>query len=684
MFLHQKLKYSVHLITEKSQFPSKLADENFVFFDTETDGLEQKFSRMFLMGFSLDTNIYIFEPKPELLECFIQLSKQHNYTLGHNAKFDYHMLLNEGFTLENPADTKVLARLTSYADDEGALSLEALGIKYVDENAKFAGKVIQKHINEINRERLSSVKNLLKQKGIKASAVNEYKNRIQFVDDDNEIFKFISENYKEPNYKDVYERYPELMINYLADDIVITREYFLKSYPVLLKTDQETIFEQEAELIHAVANLERNGLEADVSYLLESRLRVQEYIDMRYKDLWELTGFEIRSGQHKEIKKLFLDKFNLQLPKTDIETLEIISTSYQGAPKQIADIILELRTLDKWLTTYIAGKLNSVRDNKIYTSIDNAGTITGRVSSNMQQQPKEPLLDKNGVELFHPRKVFINSPGFTTYYFDYSQMEMRLQAYYTLLISDGDENLCRAFMPFKTMNMITGEVYDIKNHHNRLDEAWLLDDDSVWEPTDLHTATTLKAFPGLTKEHKDFKHYRSLGKMCNFLKNYGGGINALKNSLKVNDEIASALDKGYYEAFPKIKEYQNWVEQNLTTRGYVSNIYGRRYYISSYSNFYKGYNYPIQGGCADLLKEKEIEVYKLLKDKKSRMVLVVHDELQIEIAQGEEYLIKQIKDILDDNKHIVDTVPMICDVERTDTSWAEKYDIKEADYALKG
>lgn len=693
MFLHQKLKYNVHFIDNVSALPEYFPDEEepFIFFDTETTGLDQKFDRMFLMGFAIGKEIYLFEPDNGILNHFVELTKKAKYTVGHNVKFDYHMCLNEGFRIQNPADTKVLARLTSYVDDQGSLSLEALGGRYVDENAKFAGKVIKQHINEINRDRLKSVKKMLKEKGIPASQVNEYKKRVKFVDDDNEVYKLIAENYTEPNYKDVYDKFPALMLNYLADDIVITREYFLKAYPVLVKTQQEKIFKQESDLIKAVAELERAGLKADVDYLLQSRLRVMEYKDRKYQELWEITKEKITVGQHERIKDIFLKMFNIQLSKTDIETLEIISTTYEGTTnvvatgqaKKMAEIILELRTLEKWLNTYIEGKLNEVIDGRIYTSIDNAGTITGRVSSNMQQQPKEPLLDQEGNELFHPRKVFVNTEGYTTYYFDYSQMEMRLQAYYTLTVSDGDLNLCRAFVPYKAQNLISGETYDLKEHQDRIDEMWVLENGDLWSPTDLHTATTLQAFPGLTKDHKDFKHYRALGKMCNFLKNYGGGVNALKSSLKVDDEVANALDKGYYSAFPKIKDYQSWVTQSLGSKGFVENIYGRRYYISNYNDFYKGYNYPIQGGCADLLKEKEIKVYELLKDKKSRMVLVVHDELQIEIADGEEYLISEIKKILDDNKHIIDLIPMVCDVERTDTSWAEKYDIKEADYALK-
>jgi DNA polymerase-1 len=48
-------------------------------------------------------------------------------------------------------------------------------------------------------------------------------------------------------------------------------------------------------------------------------------------------------------------------------------------------------------------------------------------------------------------------------------------------------------------------------------------------------------------------------------------------------------------------------------------------------------NAPIQGSAADIIKVAMIEVDRAIKDAglKSRMLLQVHDELLIEIAQGE-------------------------------------------------
>ena len=105
-------------------------------------------------------------------------------------------------------------------------------------------------------------------------------------------------------------------------------------------------------------------------------------------------------------------------------------------------------------------------------------------------------------------------------------MELRIQAYYTILVGHTDYNLCRAYMPYDcwTLDENTFEKinFDYKNPEHikhAYDWKWYNHDGSEWEPTDLHTKTTLTAFPEFadktdTKEFK--KKWRYLGKSTNF------------------------------------------------------------------------------------------------------------------------------------------------------------------------
>ena len=295
------------------------------------------------------------------------------------------------------------------------------------------------------------------------------------------------------------------------------------------------------------------------------------------------------------------------------------------------------------------------------------------------------------------------------YYIDYSQIELRSQANYTLLVSGGDLNLCRAYMPFKCHRIgENGEKipYEFQSPAKR-DEwdqyIWYLDErpNEEWKPTDVHGETTHNALMALGYTcHKKYEHYtkdeactfyeavekenpssiivdasifqkmRGKGKIFNFMKNYGGGLGAAISQLEISEEVAQALIDGYAEAFPEVVTYQNMITKAHARKGFIENMYGRRYYLKDNGIAYKLANYNIQGTCADMLKEKIIEVDKYLADKKSLFQMNIHDELSFLVHKDERHIIKDLVQIME--KFDWHLVPIVADVEYTETNWAEK------------
>lgn len=118
------------------------------------------------------------------------------------------------------------------------------------------------------------------------------------------------------------------------------------------------------------------------------------------------------------------------------------------------------------------------------------------------------------------------------------------------------------------------------------------------------------------------------------------------------------------------------MQGELNIKGFVTNLYGRRYYIEKSTNFYKGNNYVIQGTGADALKEAEIKICEYLKDKKSRFILPIHDEIAVEVHPDEEsYVPKKLKEILEACGEVIKYVPMVSEVEMTETNWANKKEV---------
>lgn len=737
MFLYQKLKYDYkHIDVSDKQNAIKelglflkranLQKPDYICYDTETDGLNIITTKPFLVSMGFNKTVLTMDYDAEVMNYFWKmyqlpiketmkcLQDNDNFIglFAHNGKFDYHMVENGGSPIPDNIkifDSITIARLTEYTDERASMSLETLGGKYVDENSKFAGKIIKDMIKKINAERrkklredimkefpddgFSTVTKLGKNKatGKLSKLIEEYdKTRTKFVNDDNIYFKFIDEHYTPANYHDAYLQEPELMRSYAADDIVIMLEYMNRAMPTLRKIDEGlNVLTREGKLIRAVATMEKVGLAVDVDYVLKCRKQMCDYRDLLYMELNLYTGQEFSVGQHDYIRKLLYNKYGIKTDKADEKALKYIRENCKSDEvKDICSNILELRTLDKWISTYVDGKLNSLIYNtlnnthRIYTDINNNGAVSGRVSCDMQQQPKEALFDRDGNELFHPRRMFICDEGYDFAFCDESQMELRVQAYYTILHgSEPDLSMCRAYMPYKCyritdiktkINFDFTNVNDIKNYTKY---NWFqIENDEPWTPTDLHSETTRHAFPNIPMDSPEFKKKRKLGKRANFLKVYQGGVVALMESLDIDRSTAEALDSAFYKAFPRIKDYQDWVVEHLTQYGYVENLYGRRYYMNDSKWFYRACNYLIQGTCADMVKLFEIKVYEYLKNNKlkSKMVLPIHDELMILVAKDEMFVIKEVKRIMEDVTDVIKSIPMISEPELSETNWAEK------------
>lgn len=662
---------------------SKIEKSNgWLAFDTETTGLHLKKDDPFLLTFSfgndsyaMDLNNFEVNDVQDLFDSF----KVFDFVMGHNIKYDLHMLANCGvvYKYENLTDTMIMARLALDTDATMSLALKQLAKKYLFEEAGEDERIIKTALTALKRAQTAKLKELLKEHGITKKDFDTITGDTIFEPSDLGDFAgpytdFLKAN-PEPTYEDVYKQYPSEMMSYAMNDTELTLELAKKMYPVLKVRDQQNIFKTENALIMPLLRMERVGLKIDRDYLENSRRDMKAYIIELRKDLKELAGEDITVGQHKRIKEIFEEKFDLKMSSTDDHNLQKVD----GDAKLFAETIRELRTLEKWYSAYILRLLDiSEYDGRAYTQINQASAVTGRVSSDFQQFPRHAIYKKNGKELFHPRKmVIVTGAGYsTTYYLDYSQIELRVQANYTYDISGGDLNMCRAYMPHACKNA-AGEDFDPKEHKDLIfTEKWFKNENNeVWEPVDLHTATARQAFPDVDPKAPEFKDLRHLGKSTNFAKNYGATTKALMEQFGFDKKTAEKLNQAYYDAFPKILDYQKVVTETFLRRGFVKNRYGRRYYLENKRFAYKLYNYIIQGTCADMLKEKIIEVDQLLQFYKSRFQMNIHDELSFEIADGEEFLVPFLKEIMEQVDWM--TVPVVADVEKTTTNWAEKESI---------
>jgi DNA polymerase-1 len=614
--------------------------KTWVAIDTETTGLHLKADKPFLLTITFDNKSRAIDLQkvetPYIQEIFVKLAA-FKYVVGHNIKFDLHMLANLGIRYEgkNLTDTMILARLALDTDEVFSLALKSLATKYIDGAAGDDQKVIKSALMRLNK----------------------------------------ADKSREHTYLDVYNlpEYRQAMVDYALNDTEITIQLAKNLYEVMLTRSQFDTFTLENANILPLFRMERVGLNIDRAYLKDRKTFFDDYLSKKRKELHTLTGENFSVGQHKNIKEWF-KKNGLELASSDDSAMEYVIKNADGDIKSVAKLIQELRSLEKWYSVYIVRMLEkSEFDGRAYTQINSNSAITGRLSSDFQQFPKYGLYDEAGNELFHPRKMVV--PTGNKYnkiaFLDYSQIELRVQANYTYQISGGDLNMCRAYMPHKCVDASKVE-FDPKLHAKDIfTKDWFtIEDGSKWKPVDLHSATTKEAFPDVPEGTDEFKRLRGLGKATNFAKNYGATKNALMEQFGFEESVATKLDKAYYQAFPKILDYQTLVRRIYYQRGYVKNMYGRRYYMRDKRFVYRLYNYLVQGSCADMLKSKIIDVDNLLTPYKSRFQMNIHDEMSFEIYDGEEFLIEKIKAIMEDVPQMI--VPVVAEVEIATKNWAEK------------
>lgn len=658
----------------------------YIAIDTETTGLHIILNKPFLMtiaivetpdadkGYALSIPINK-EMIPVINDILIEKLKIAQKVIFFNTKYDLHMCYNEGIDIihickDKITDVSILARISldALSPREGGpvLKLKLLAQKFIDENARYYEHQVAMLKKLIKEKQSKKIKEL----GYKIKDIDEFlKDKINAIDDLPPAIQDIlnDETLNPDNYSNIEVK---TLRTYAIYDAIYTLELYLYFLPICQEREQMDIVQREEDNIYILWNMERCGFKLNIPYLKESKQKLKNYIIELRKELNTLSETDYKIGQHEKWKDFFYEKFEIKLPSSDESSLE--SVKYPEKARRIAEIIIELRSLEKWYSTYICKWEKDINKiDRIYTSFNQCGAVSGRFSSDFQQFPKEPLKDKDGNVIYNPRKlVQVSGNGYNSLVFiDFSSEELRIQAIYTILVGNPDENLCRAYMPYNCINE-QNKIFDYKTDLKTFkNHTWyLLEDLNVeWTPTDLHDKTTLAAFPELVKGTPEFKHCRKMAKSTNFACNYGANVNTLIKQFGYEPELANKLYNAYNKAFPGIKSYKNYVNNILNHQEYITNLFGRRYYGAS---GHKCCNYLIQGSGADYLKIKLIELFKFLEPYKSRIICTIHDEIVFEIYDGEEHLIPQLKAIMENLEG--SPIPMVSEVEITYTTWDEK------------
>lgn len=280
---------------------------------------------------------------------------------------------------------------------------------------------------------------------------------------------------------------------------------------------------------------------------------------------------------------------------------------------EICKLILDYRKLDKLIGTYLTGLSKRIDPDGRIRSDFKRFISTGRLSSS---RPNLQNIPRPENDLFGLRSLFIAPEGKTLIVADYSQIELRILAHFSR-----DPKLMEAYMK--------GE--------------------------DIHAATAKALFdlPEPVSEVKE-KHgeLRSIAKNYNFAMVYEAGVKKLAAMTGTTESRAKQLREKYFDRFPWIERYQQWMHHRAERDGYVKTLVGRYRHLSAaqlpgktkkenalkYGAFRQSSNTPIQGSAADVISIAMRNINRRLKDEgysrdEAQIVLQVHDELILEVVE---------------------------------------------------
>ncbi len=375
----------------------------------------------------------------------------------------------------------------------------------------------------------------------------------------------------------------------------------------------ERIYALEIESSESLYRMERHGVLIDAQVLAQQSHELGQRILELERQSHELAGQPFNLGSPKQIGEIFFTKLELPVvkktatgaPSTDEEVLEKLAEDYP-LPK----LILEHRSLSKLKGTY-TDKLAAMAhpaDGRVHTHYAQAVAVTGRLSSNEPNLQNIPIRTPEGRRV---REAFVASPGWLIASADYSQIELRIMAH----ISQ-DPALMRAFH----------------------------------EGIDVHRATAAEVF-GLAASEVSADQ-RRYAKVINFGLIYGMSAFGLAKALDIDNTAARNYIERYFQRFEGVKRYMDETRAQAKERGYVETVFGRRLYLPEINSpngprragaERAAINAPMQGTAADLIKMSMNQVQKTLdaQQRRTRMIMQVHDELVFEVPEDEVDWLKQ-------------------------------------------
>ena len=479
---------------------------------------------------------------------------------------------------------------------------------------------------------------------------------------------FLSQTYLGADvYKGMVDLKPEKILlepikqlcSYNAEDVGYSFQLYTKLRAELIQQPRLTRLFTKLMMpgSHVIQQVEMKGQHIDKDRLFERigilqgeiksrKIGMQEHVSQRMLKHFPDGEFNYRSPQqvarllYSSEKRGGLGLSPLMFTKTgNPSTNEESLQEYIMHP--FVQLLFALRTLEmKWMNTYLlpwSTKLD--RFDRLHTTYKLYGTVTGRLSGDLQQVPRDSFV----------RSVFGAPPGWRRVDADFSQIELRIAAHIA-----NEPTMRRMFL--------MGEDIHLMQASN----------------------VTGKMPSEITKDE------RKMGKPVNFGYLYGMYPTKFQKYAKINYGVDFSMAEAelsrekYFAMFPGLLKWHERQRRMVHTHQQVHSPLGRVRHlpdIMSPDNSVRmeaerqAINSPVQATGSDITLFAMIQLQKILKPSEAAMVMTLHDGIGFEIREDKvDYYEPLIKETME-NLPLAKTfgfkpsIPLLADVEHG-THWS--------------
>lgn len=383
--------------------------------------------------------------------------------------------------------------------------------------------------------------------------------------------------------------------------------------------------------LKTIAHIELAGIAVDKTWAEEKGIEIKkeyEAIETSYKMLY---GDNFKLNSPKQLATILYDELKLPVIKktakdsqsTDKETLKILLEDHcvNDIQSKFLDDLLVYTTAHKLYSTYFEDLDSFVKvDGRVHasynlgrnaTSKGSKGTVTGRLSCSEPNMTNIPR-DKRVKGIFVPKDGYIFLDA------DYSQLELRIGAWYSK-----EKKMYDLFINGEDIHTSVLSTI-VKRPYKELVE--ILKDDKH-------------------PEYSKLKNTRVIAKSINFGIFYGAGANTIQAQarqagLKITKQEAQEMINKWLLAYPKVARWIKNTQEIIKDKQEISSPTGRvRHLLGANRNdqlgfalLRQGVNFPIQTLASEVCLAGLIQIEKMLYEKNydARMVLTVHDSVLIE------------------------------------------------------